>query len=184
MAFVSFLFSCSILLPPFYLFTCENKLLSSTHIRSEKILNSFSKSFAFPIGILKGGATMPAKKTNPTNEAEPMPSGAMIRNYPKTLCHEHISGLDNHKFYAVSFKFMNDWASFIIGEDDVQQATRRNGDIISDCVNILLGDPDDVRHVSVSANDGEGYINQPMFNRTICSSIAANRKNYLRSIAV
>lgn len=127
---------------------------------------------------------MPKNKSNSNRASDSAPSSVMIYNYPKSLCHEHVSDSDGSMFYAVSFKFKDDWASFIVTKDDIRQAVRKNGEIIPDRVNILLGSSDDIRSVSIRADDGENYISQPMFNSTICSAIASDRKNYMRSIAV
>lgn len=127
---------------------------------------------------------MSKNKSNPNIKADSTPSSIMIYNYSESLCHKHVSDSDGSVFYSVSFRFKDSWASFIVDENSIQQATRRNGDIISGRVNISLGASDDVRSVSILADDGETYISQPMFNSTISSSIASDRKDYLRSIAV
>lgn len=126
---------------------------------------------------------MPKNKTSPADTSDSMPSNVMIYHYPKALCHEHLSGSDGNDFISVSFKYKDSWASFIVSKDDIQQSVNRNGDAIPNRVNILLGVSDDIRSVSIQADDGT-YVSQPMYNRTISTSIVADRKNYLRSIAV
>ena len=59
----------------------------------------------------------------------------------------------------------------------------RNGIPIEGRLNIKLGDPEQIQNVSVLQNDST-YQQTPMFNRTILSAIMANKKEYLRSIAV
>lgn len=123
------------------------------------------------------------KKSKSDSTANSTPSSLMIYNYPQSLCHQH-SNPDGTIFHSISFRYKDSWASFIVDENSIQQATRRNSDVIPSRVNISLGDPEDVRSVSILADDGETYISQPMFNSTIYSSIAAGRKDYLRSIAI
>ena len=120
----------------------------------------------------------------PNNKADSTPSNVTINHYPQTLCHQH-SGPNGSIFHAISFKYHDAWASFIVAdENSIHQSVKRNGDIIPGRVDVILGAPDDVRSVSILADDGETYISQPMFNSTISSSIASDRKDYLRSIAV
>ena len=124
---------------------------------------------------------MPKNKIHPAETAD-FTQPVILRNYPAALCRERIAEGD-YQFHSVSFKFGNSWASFIIDKEFIQQATRRNGDVIPNRVNIMLGEPDDVRIVSVSAGDGN-FDRRPMFNSTVCSAVIADKKDYLRSIAV
>lgn len=125
---------------------------------------------------------MPKNKIHPAETADST-QPVILRNYPAALCRERLSDSGDYQFHSVSFKFGDSWASFIIDRGNIQQATRRNGDAIPNHVNILLGEADDVRNVSVSASDGN-FDRRPMFNSTIYSAVIADRKDYLRSVAV
>ena len=106
-----------------------------------------------------------------------------IRNYPASLIHEHVSSDDGSVFQTLSFRFKNAWASLILPEGSVSQSVSRKGKNIEGRQNVLLGDPEQVRNVSLQETDGT-YRRQPMFARTISSAIKESRQEYLRSIAV
>lgn len=129
-----------------------------------------------------------SKGNNITNKkTDSTPSNVTINHYPAALLHEHVSAQDGSSFHSISFKYGTSWASFIIDENSFTQSVRRNGDPIPDRVDIFLGASDDVRSVSIRSDSDDGgatYASQPMFNSTICSAIATERKDYLRSIAV
>lgn len=101
-----------------------------------------------------------------------------IRNYPGTLIHEHKSD-DGSVFHSVSFRFRDAWASFIPSEDEITQSSDKSN---SERFDLTLGDPDDIRNVSIKKENE--YIFVPMFNRTILSTIKNNRYEYLKSIAI
>ena len=107
----------------------------------------------------------------------------VIRNYPASLIHEHVSSDDGSVFRTLSFRFRNAWASLILPDGSVSQSVSRKGKNIEGRQNVLLGDPEQVRNVSLQENDGT-YRRQPMFTKTILSSIMESRQEYLRSIAV
>ena len=107
----------------------------------------------------------------------------VIRNYPASLIHEHVSSDDGSVFKTLSFRFRDAWASLILPEGSVSQSVSRKGKNIEGRQNILLGDPEQVRNVSLQETDGT-YRRQPMFARTILSAIKESRQEYLRSIAV
>ena len=106
-----------------------------------------------------------------------------IRNYPASLIHDHVSSDDGSVFQTLSFRFRNAWASLILPTGSVSQSVSRKGKTIEGRQNILLGDPEQVRNVSVF-NDDKTIQRTPMFNRTILSAITESRQEYLRSIAV
>lgn len=107
----------------------------------------------------------------------------VIRNYPASLIHEHVSSDDGSVFRTLSFRFRNAWASLILPDGSVSQSVSRKGKNIDGRQNVLLGDPEQVRNVSLQETDGT-YRRQPMFTKTILSSIMESRQEYLRSIAV
>lgn len=107
-----------------------------------------------------------------------------VKNYPASLCREHQSQYDDSTFLTLSFCFQNRWASFIIDSCDLEPSMRRNGEELPDRFNIILGDPEDIRNVSLSSEDGVGFVNQPMYNRTIRDAILKSRKDYVRAIAI
>ena len=106
-----------------------------------------------------------------------------IRNYPASLIHEHVSSDDGAVFKTLSFRFKDVWASLILPEGSVSQSVTRKGKNIEGRRNVLLGDPEQVRNVSVLQDDST-YQRTPMFNRTILSAITESREEYMRSIAV
>ena len=106
-----------------------------------------------------------------------------IKNYPASLIHEHVSSDDGSVFKTLSFRFKNARASLILPEGSVSQSVTRKGKNIEGRRNVLLGDPEQVRNVSVLQDDST-YQRTPMFNRTILSAITESREEYMRSIAV
>ena len=106
-----------------------------------------------------------------------------IRNYPASLIHDHVSSDDGSVFQTLSFRFKNAWASLILPEGSVSQSVTRNGKTIEGRQNVLLGNPEQIRNVSVLKDD-DTYQRTPMFNRSILSAISESRQEYLRSIAV
>lgn len=106
-----------------------------------------------------------------------------IRNYPAALIHDHVSSDDGSVFKTLSFRFKDAWASLILPEESVSQSVTRKGKNIEGRRNILLGDPEQVRNVSVLQDDST-YQRTPMFNRTIMAAITKSREEYMRSIAV
>ena len=106
-----------------------------------------------------------------------------IKNYPASLIHEHVSSADGAVFKTLSFRFKDAWASLILPEESVSQSVTRKGKNIEGRRNILLGDPEQVRNVSVLQDDST-YQRTPMFNRTIMAAITKSREEYMRSIAV
>ena len=115
--------------------------------------------------------------SNPTDNAT-----VEIKNYPASLIHDHTSE-DGSVFHSLSFRWKDAWASLILPAGSTSQSVMRNGIPIEGRLNIKLGDPEQIQNVSVLQNDST-YQQTPMFNRTILSAITANKKEYLRSIAV
>ena len=121
-------------------------------------------------------------KNNRTSSAASSDS-IEIRNYPASLIHEHVSSDDGSVFKTLSFRFKDAWDSLILPEGSVSQSVTRKGMNIEGRRNVLLGDPEQVRNVSVLQDDST-YQRTPMFNRTIMSAIKESREEYMRSIAV
>ena len=107
-----------------------------------------------------------------------------VRNYSSSLVREHESVFGDKPFMTVSFRYKDRWGSFIINPDDLEPSMRRDGEEIPNRINITLGDPDDVRMVSLTTSDGNGFTNQAMFNRTIMQSIQSSKHEFLKSIAI
>ncbi len=105
-----------------------------------------------------------------------------IRNYPTSLIHDYTSS-DGSVFHSLSFRWKDAWASLILPGESVSQSVMRNGKPIEGRQNIILGDPEQIRNVSVRQEDGS-YSRVPVFNRSILSAITASRQEYLRSIAI
>ncbi len=110
-------------------------------------------------------------------------SNALVTNYPSKLCRKQQSKYDDSHFRSISFRFKNAWASFVLSEDNVSPAKRRDGRTIPNRLNLDLGDSEDIRFVSVKKDD-DTYERKPFFNRTIKSIIDGEKKDYLRSIAL
>ena len=106
-----------------------------------------------------------------------------IRNYPASLIHDHVSSEDGSVFKTLSFRFKDAWASLILPEGSVTQSVTRKGKTIEGRQNVMLGNPEQIRNVSILKDD-DTYQRTPMFNRSILSAISENRQEYLRSIAV
>lgn len=67
------------------------------------------------------------------NNHTPSPTSSdavVIRNYPATLIHEHISSDDGSVFRTLSFRFRNAWASLILPDGSVTQSTSRKGNLV------------------------------------------------------
>ena len=128
-------------------------------------------------------------KTEVMNSTEiPAAEAVILRNYPGALIRTRPSKDGTGKFNSVSFIYQGSWASVILDDSAMSPSKRRDGSEISEHYDLCLGDPDEVRWVSVRAGDddesGSDYKRIPMFNRTIEASIAESRMAYLRSIAV
>lgn len=106
-----------------------------------------------------------------------------IKNYPVSLIHEHASSDDGSIFYSLSFRWKDSWASLLIPRDCISQSIMRNGRPIEGRLNITLGDPEQIRNVSIMSEDSSGYKRKPLYNRTILSAINLNKSNYLKAIA-
>lgn len=124
-----------------------------------------------------------SKKNTATNPAA-SDSALQVKNFPASLCRRHQSQYDGSEFMSISFRYQDRWASVIIDEDSLEPSLRRNGEELPDRFNIVLGDPDEIRNVSLSSEDGESYVNQPMYNRTILDSILSSRREFRKSLAV
>ncbi len=107
-----------------------------------------------------------------------------IRNYPISLIHEHTSDEDGSVFYSLSFRWKDSWASLLIPKDAISQSIMRNGKPIEGRLNITLGDPEQIRNVSIMSDESNGeYERKPLYNRTILSAIRSSKESYLRAIA-
>ena len=107
-----------------------------------------------------------------------------IRNYPISLIHEHTSDEDGSVFYSLSFRWKDSWASLLIPKDAISPSIMRNGKPIEGRLNITLGDPEQIRNVSIMSDESNGeYERKPLYNRTILSAIRSSKENYLRAIA-
>lgn len=128
-------------------------------------------------------------ETEVMNSTEiPAAEAVILRNYPGALIRTRQSKDRNGNFNSVSFIYQGSWASVILDGSAMSPSKRRDGSEISEHYDLCLGDPDEVRWVSVRAGDddesGSDYKRIPMFNRTIEASITESRMAYLRSIAV
>ena len=115
-------------------------------------------------------------KTNRTTE-----SAVEIRNYPAAFIHKHKS--EDGEYASFSFRWKDKWASCFLPSGALSESTTRKGEAIEGRMNIFLGDPEQVRNVSIQ-KDNNTYQRTPMFNQSILSAITENRQEYLRSIAV
>jgi len=107
-----------------------------------------------------------------------------IRNYPISLIHEHTSDEDGSVFYSLSFRWKDSWASLLIPKDAISPSIMRNGKPIEGRLNITLGDPEQIRNVSIMSDESDGeYERKPLYNRTILSAIRSSKESYLRAIA-
>ena len=107
-----------------------------------------------------------------------------IRNYPISLIHEHTSDGDGSVFYSLSFRWKDSWASLLIPKDAISQSIMRNGKPIEGRLNITLGDPEQIRNVSIMSDESNGeYERKPLYNRTILSAIRSSKESYLRALA-
>ena len=64
------------------------------------------------------------------NNHSPSPAASdvvVIRNYPASLIHDHVSSDDGSVFRTLSFRFRNAWASLILPEGSVSQSVSRKG---------------------------------------------------------
>ena len=116
-------------------------------------------------------------KTNHTTN-----SVVEIRNYPTSLIHKHKNE-DGSEFESFSFLWNKNWASCVLPPGALTQSTTRKGEAIEGRMNISLGDPEQVRNVSIQKDDNT-YQRKPMFNRSILTAVSESRQDYLRSIAV
>jgi hypothetical protein len=140
---------------------------------------SFCGSVATSYVLLKEDTNMPKN-----NHSEQTDSAVLeIRNYPVSLIHEHISSEDKSVFYSLSFRWKDSWASLWIPKDAISQSLMRNGKPIEGRLNITLGDPEQIRSVSIMSDDSSGYKRKPLYNRSILSAIRASKESYLRAIA-
>lgn len=107
-----------------------------------------------------------------------------IRNYPISLIHEHTSDEDGSVFYSLSFRWKDSWASLLIPKDAISPSIMRNGKPIEGRLNITLGNPEQIRNVSIMSDESNGeYERKPLYNRTILSAIRSSKESYLRAIA-
>ena len=105
-----------------------------------------------------------------------------IRNYPTSLIHKH-KNKDGSEFTSFSFLWKKNWASCVLPSGALTPSTTQKGKAIDGRMNISLGDPEQVRNVSIQ-KDNNTYQRIPLFIRSILSAITENRQVYLRSIAV
>lgn len=102
-----------------------------------------------------------------------------IRNYPEQLCHEHVR--DNFSFSSISFRFGEKFASFLLPKVFITESTRYNLTLIPKCVNIALGNCNDMRKISILEDGKYKYIK--LTNQEIWDAIQQNRAEYKASIS-
>lgn len=105
-----------------------------------------------------------------------------IRNYPTSLIHKHKNE-DGSEFESFSFLWNKNWASCVLPPGALTQSTTRKGEAIEGRMNISLGNPEQVRNVSIQKDDN-AFQRTPMINRSILTAVSESRHEYLRSIAV
>ena len=105
----------------------------------------------------------------------PSAQSVYINNYPNGLIHPRASHRPN-LFNSVSFKLNETWASFALPLSMAKQATKRNGEEISDYSNLFLGQSDRTRKVYV--RDGQNFRCIEMTNQQILDAIQADRAIY------
>ena len=106
---------------------------------------------------------------NPTEAKE---TTLFINNYPSSLCHKHTS--NDKQFTSVSFKYNDKWASFIVNDSQIKDSTRKDGTIIDNCINIVLGKAHQSRKISFKNENGI-YDTEQMSNSDIRRFINENR---------
>ncbi|MCR4684567.1 MAG: hypothetical protein K5649_03780 [Lachnospiraceae bacterium] len=112
------------------------------------------------------------------------PTPISIRCYPASLCRERQSA-NGRSFQSVSFMFDGAWASFLLTDSDsIKPSTRMNGDPIPGRVDLVLGDPEDVRFCSIRNEEANTYERKALFNRTIKAAIDEDKQAFLRTIAI
>lgn len=111
------------------------------------------------------------------------PAVSSVRNYPSALCRKQKSKNGRNTFYSISFMFKDAWSTFILNDEDLSPSKRSDGTIIENRNDLNLGEPDDVRFVSMKTGP-DTFERKALFNSTIASAIADGHKAWLRSIAV
>ncbi len=106
------------------------------------------------------------------HSAEEKEPTLFINNYPASLCHKHTSG--DKTFTSVSFKYNDKWASFIVNDNQIKDSTRKDGTIIDNCINIVLGKAHQSRKISFK-NETGSYNTEQMSNGDIRNFINENR---------
>ena len=121
---------------------------------------------------------MPRKSRNtpPDTDVSTTNHSIFINNYPRKLCRERNSETA-HPFVSVSFAFHDVWASFALPLSMISRSTKHNGDNINGFCNLFLGQPDEIRTVSVPVKPGE-YEKIQLSNLEIKNTIENNRASY------
>ena len=99
----------------------------------------------------------------------------------EALVHENTSGAGK-KFFNISVPFAQSktgFASIAVFAGQVFQTTRRDGSIVDGMKNVLLGDADKTRKVSVATNKkGTIYKDIKLTNAAIVEAFEANKAAY------
>lgn len=106
------------------------------------------------------------------NSQEAKEATLFINNYPSSLCHKHSSG--DKTFTSVSFMYNDKWASFIVNDGQIKDSTRKDGTLIDNCINIVLGKAHQSRKISFK-NETGNYDTEQMSNSDIRRFINENR---------
>lgn len=106
----------------------------------------------------------------------------LFMNYvSEALVHENTSGAGK-KFFNISVpcaQSKTGFASIAVSAGQVFQTTRRDGSIVDGMKNVLLGDADKTRKVSVATNKkGTSYKNIELTNAAIVEAFEANKTAY------
>lgn len=126
---------------------------------------------------------MPKTSSKPKSTTEHIMASTKplyIRNYPEQLCHEHVR--NNFSFSSISFRLNEAFASFLLPTVYITESTRYNLTLIPKCVNIALGNCNDMRKISISEGDGK-YKYIKLTNQEIWDAIQRNRAEYKASIS-
>lgn len=111
------------------------------------------------------------------------PAVSSVHAYPSALCRKQKSKNGRNTFYSISFMFKDAWSTFILNDEDLSPSKRADGTIIENRNDLNLGEPDDVRFVSMKTGP-DTFERKALFNSTIASAIADGHKAWLKSIAV
>lgn len=92
----------------------------------------------------------------------------------------HEASKDGKTFYNLSLPLAasaNGYGSISVSAGQVRDSTKKDGTVVPEFKNILLGSADGVRKVSIKAQDGS-YTTVEMTNQEILNAVEENRKAY------